>query len=167
MGCNHGSLSFDQAKSSLCFPFDSPVDVVHNIKPSLRAKGTLMGRWSLSDWDPEMEKDRPPFPVNELDPAWPPDSRAASKSRTSASHPAPAQPHAHAAHPINLISITDLIEPGVAHPKYSFEMNLDLRSAQRGRWNKLVMRDYQSVRLGTGEALGLSLKHQKPFFFSK
>ncbi|KAH8084780.1 hypothetical protein HD553DRAFT_272098 [Filobasidium floriforme] len=117
---------------------DHPVDVVHNIKPSLRAKGTLMGRWSLSDWDPEMEKDRPPFP-----------------------------PHAHATHPINLISITDLIEPGVAHPKYSFEMNLDLRSAQRGRWNKLVMRDYQSVRLGTGEALGLSLKHQKPFFFSK
>ena len=139
------------------------MDVVHNIKPSLRAKGTLFGRWSLSDWDPDMEKDRPPFPVNELDPAWPPNSRISSAKdpNPSAGHPS-SSPHA-----INLISISDMIEPGVAHPKYTFEMNLELRSAQRGRWNKLVMRDYQSVRLGTGEALGLSLKHQKPFFFSK
>lgn len=140
--------------------------MVHNIKRSLRAKGTLFGRWALSDWDPDMEKDRARLPVNELDPAWPPDSRAAQKNQTAAPPPA----HTVAVtggHPINLISISDMLEPGVPHPKYSFEMNLELRSAQRGRWNKLVMRDYQSVRLGTGEALGLSLKHQKPFFFSK
>jgi len=84
----------------------------------------------------------------------------------------PAEPDSKSTHPpspteINLISIRQMLEPGLAVPKYEFEMNLDLRSAQRGRWNKLEMRDYQSIRLNTGEALGLSLKHQKPFYFSK
>jgi hypothetical protein len=35
------------------------------------------------------------------------------------------------------------------------------------RWNKLEMLTYQSINLFNGEALGLSLKHQKPFYFSK
>jgi len=60
-----------------------------------------------------------------------------------------------------------MLEPGQSVPKYEFEMDLDLKTATRGRWNKLEMRDYSSVNLGTGEVLGLSLKHQKPFYFSK
>lgn len=35
------------------------------------------------------------------------------------------------------------------------------------RWNKLDILNYQSINLATGESLGLSLKHQKPFYFSK
>ncbi|CAK9782454.1 hypothetical protein CC85DRAFT_146955 [Cutaneotrichosporon oleaginosum] len=64
------------------------------------------------------------------------------------------------------VLITDLIEPG-SNAKYEFEMELTLRETGRGRWNKLDLVSYSSINLATGEALGLSLKHQKPFYFSK
>lgn len=38
---------------------------------------------------------------------------------------------------------------------------------KRSRWNKLDMSSYSSINLATGESLALSLKHQKPFYFSK
>jgi len=65
------------------------------------------------------------------------------------------------------VVITDLLEPGSERPKYQFEMELSLRETGRGRWNKLDMLRYNSINLSTGESLGLSLKHQKPFYFSK
>ena len=65
------------------------------------------------------------------------------------------------------ILITDLLEPGASEPKYEFEMELSLRETSRGRWNKLDILDYRSINLQTGEVLGLALKHQKPFYFSK
>lgn len=61
--------------------------------------------------------------------------------------------------------VTDLLEPGTA--KYEFEMELALRETGRGRWNKLDLVNYSSINLATGESLGLSLRHQKPFYFSK
>ena len=82
------------------------------------------------------------------------------------------------------IELRSLLEPGVT-PKYEFEMDLCLKTTHRGRyaeqktgwghlftillcrWNKLEMLTYQSVNLLNGEALGLSLKYQKPFYFSK
>ena len=64
------------------------------------------------------------------------------------------------------VLISDLVEPGI-QPKYSFEMELQLRTTTRGRWNKLDMESYSSINLSTDEHLGLSLKHQKPFYFSK
>ncbi|KAJ9116355.1 hypothetical protein QFC22_004796 [Naganishia vaughanmartiniae] len=102
----------------------APVDVVHTVRPSLRAKGTLFGQWGISTM-----KD--------------------SKGRE-----------------IPRIELRSLLEPGVT-PKYEFEMDLCLKTTQRGRWNKLDMLTYQSINLVNGEALGLSLKHQKPFYFSK
>lgn len=35
------------------------------------------------------------------------------------------------------------------------------------RWNKLDLQAYQSINMETEETLLLSLKHQKPFYFSK
>ena len=46
-------------------------------------------------------------------------------------------------------------------------MELSLRETGRGRWNKLDILDYRSINLATEESLSLSLKHQKPFYFSK
>lgn len=64
------------------------------------------------------------------------------------------------------VLVTDLVEPG-SDAKYEFEMELGLRETGRGRWNKLDILSYSSINLATGESLGLSLKHQKPFYFSK
>jgi F-box protein 9 len=69
--------------------------------------------------------------------------------------------------PNRRIIISELLEPGNPAPKYEFEMELSLRETSRGRWNKLDITSYQSVNLATGEVLGLALKHQKPFYFSK
>ncbi|GHJ90404.1 hypothetical protein NliqN6_6806 [Naganishia liquefaciens] len=103
---------------------DLPVDVVHSVRPSLRAKGTLFGQWEICTMKDEKGRDVPK------------------------------------------IELRSLLEPGVT-PKYEFEMDLCLKTTHRGRWNKLEMLTYQSVNLLNGEALGLSLKHQKPFYFSK
>jgi F-box protein 9 len=115
--------------------------VVHSVRPSLRAKGTLFGQWNICTMKDEKGRDIP------------------------------------------RIELRSLLEPGVT-PKYEFEMDLCLKTTHRGRcvayklgvisaeelscrWNKLEMLTYQSINLLNGEALGLSLKHQKPFYFSK
>ena len=46
-------------------------------------------------------------------------------------------------------------------------MVLDLRSRPLGRWNRLDLRAYDSVRVGSGEAVPLALKNERPFWFSK
>lgn len=46
-------------------------------------------------------------------------------------------------------------------------MELSLKETQRGRWNKLDIDSYRSINLANEEVLALSLKHQKPFYFSK
>lgn len=64
------------------------------------------------------------------------------------------------------VLISQLFEPG-GSGRYEFAMELSLRETNRGRWNKLDLNQYSSIQLDTGEVLGLSLKHQKPFYFSK
>ncbi|KAJ9099167.1 hypothetical protein QFC21_004047 [Naganishia friedmannii] len=102
-----------------------PVDVVHSVRPSLRAKGTLFGQWGINTIKDSKGRDSP------------------------------------------RIELRSLLEPGLHTPKYEFEMDLCLKTTTRGRWDKVDMLTYQSINLVNGEALGLSLKHQKPFYFSK
>ena len=65
------------------------------------------------------------------------------------------------------ITISDLREPGLDRHKYTFQMELGLATTGRGKWNELDMASYSSVNLANDEHLALSLKHQKPFYFSK
>lgn len=46
-------------------------------------------------------------------------------------------------------------------------MLLDLRSRPLGRWNRLDLRAYESVNIGSGEASPLAIKNERPFWFSK
>lgn len=137
---------------------ESPSEVVPILRPSLRGKGLHFGRWRLI---------RPDAIHNpKIDPEWVP-------SKSGEKRPA-------------RIIVSDLLEPGVEDPKYEFEMELALRQTSRGRWvvvliaitattnafgcirwNKLDILEYRSINLTTGETLALSLKNQKPFFFSK
>ena len=65
------------------------------------------------------------------------------------------------------LHVDALLEPGAAATRYSFQMVLDLRSRPLGRWNRLDLRAYDSVRVGSGEAVPLALKNERPFWFSK
>lgn len=132
---------------------DHPVDVVHTIKPSLRAKGLLFGQWCLTE--PSEESATAPPTVEAAAPGD--ESVSPNKERAKRSSDTRAIRH---------VQLRLLLEPGVT-PKYEFEMDLSLRTTTRGRWNKLEMLTYQSINLANGEALGLSLKHQRPFYFSK
>lgn len=74
-------------------------------------------------------------------------------------------------HPTDaLVQIQNLAAPfDSASPaaRYVFQMTLALRSRPLGRWNKLDFVRYESVALETGEATPFSLKHERPFWFSK
>lgn len=136
---------------------DHPVDVVHTIKPSLRAKGLLFGQWCLTE--PPSDDQLAATAATAAQ-----DDKAAGQSEDhSAASERPSKKQARA---IRHVELRSLLEPGVT-PKYEFEMDLSLRTTTRGRWNKLEMLTYQSINLANGEALGLSLKHQRPFYFSK
>jgi len=93
-----------------------PKEVVHSLRPDLRMKGFMRGRWRLNG--------------------------------TS-------------------VHVSDLVDPYSPSGKYSFEMLLDLKSRPLGRWNKLDLAGYSSVEAETGEACPFSLKHERPFWFSK
>ncbi|WVQ79989.1 hypothetical protein IAT38_002090 [Cryptococcus sp. DSM 104549] len=118
---------------------EHPSEVVPRLRPSLRGKGLHFGRWRL------LRSDQPINP--ETDPPFIPSKPGEKKYAR--------------------ILVTDLLEPGIGDPKYEFEMELALRETSRGRWNKLDILEYRSINLATGEALALSLKHQRPFYFSK
>ena len=52
--------------------------------------------------------------------------------------------------------------------RYSFDMELKLRSRPTGRWNKLDFVRYESVDLyQAGERCSVPLKNERPFWFSK
>lgn len=143
---------------------DHPSDVVPMLKPSLRAKGLHVGRWRLVRMDEDEDE-----PETQQVPTSP--TKATTNGRTSPVKPTSPSNTTHhqlqkkRKHP--KVVITELLEPGENTPKYEFEMELTLKETQRGRWNKLDLDHYASINLATGEALGLSLKHQKPFYFSK
>lgn len=133
------------------------------LKPSLRAKGLHIGRWRLVRMDEDEDEPETAAPSSP--------TKATTNGRTSPVKPTGPtkttrnQPQKKRKHP--KVVITELLEPGENTPKYEFEMELTLKETQRGRWNKLDLDHYASINLATGEALGLSLKHQKPFYFSK
>lgn len=140
---------------------DQPVDVVHTVKPSLRQKGLLFGRWSLESAavsEEEEKKTEVDTHASELIGLIDEATTTTTSPDRKVGVPDPADRRR--------VVIRTLLEPGVI-PKYEFEMDLALKTTTRGRWNKLEMKTYQSVNLANGEALGLSLKHQRPFYFSK
>ncbi|KAG6891596.1 hypothetical protein C0992_002635 [Termitomyces sp. T32_za158] len=51
--------------------------------------------------------------------------------------------------------------------RYTFVMTLDLISRPLGRWNKMSILAYNSVRLETGDVNPVALKNERPFWFSK
>ena len=65
------------------------------------------------------------------------------------------------------VLVSDLVDPSNPTSRYSFQMTLTLRSRPLGRWNKLEFVEYESINLEDGEATGLGLKNERPFWFSK
>ena len=69
---------------------------------------------------------------------------------------------------VYITSLTDPTGLTLTSSRYTFQMTLDLRSRPSlGRWNRLDMKAYDSVNIETGEATAVSLKHDRPFWFSK
>ncbi|KAH9940850.1 uncharacterized protein BXZ73DRAFT_98683 [Epithele typhae] len=65
------------------------------------------------------------------------------------------------------LHVGDLTEPDKPESRYTFQMLLDLRSRPVGRWNRLDLRTYDSVSVGSGDASPLALKNERPYWFSK
>ncbi|KAI0766711.1 hypothetical protein BD413DRAFT_672876 [Trametes elegans] len=65
------------------------------------------------------------------------------------------------------VHIEELLDPAATEIRFSFQMILHLRSRPLGRWNRLDFREYDSVRITNGEATPLTLKNERPFWFSK
>ncbi|PPQ64215.1 hypothetical protein CVT24_008591 [Panaeolus cyanescens] len=57
--------------------------------------------------------------------------------------------------------------PAPEYAKYAFGMMLTLKSRPLGRWNKMEILGYESVKMDTGDSHPISLKHERPFWFSK
>ncbi|KIJ55303.1 hypothetical protein M422DRAFT_219912 [Sphaerobolus stellatus SS14] len=68
----------------------------------------------------------------------------------------------------NTVVITNLMDvvPGYSD-KYSFQIVLGLKSRPTGKWNKLDIHQYESVNMETGDIIPFSLKHDRPYWFSK
>ncbi|KZS94313.1 hypothetical protein SISNIDRAFT_453194 [Sistotremastrum niveocremeum HHB9708] len=94
----------------------NPQHIIPLLKPELRMKGFMIGRWCLDG---------------------------------------------------TTVYITELLDPGSQPAKYSFQMTLNLKSRPLGRWNKLDLAAYDSVDVATGEASAFTLKHERPYWFSK
>jgi F-box protein 9 len=156
----------------------SPHDVVRNLKPGLKMKVRLLscvtsarhrytmvlinyiqgfstGTWTL---DPStstvhvrslIDPSKPPLPP--LPPAPPVPLHVLLPNHPAhhpAHHPAPPPP------------------PGTL--RYSFDMELKLRSRPMGRWNRLDFVRYESVDLfQAGERCDVPLKNERSFWFSK
>ncbi|KAJ3921795.1 hypothetical protein F5877DRAFT_35182 [Lentinula edodes] len=58
-------------------------------------------------------------------------------------------------------------DPSIPTIRYIFTMHLTLLSRPLGRWNKMDIVSYDTVKLETGEASPVALKHERPFWFSK
>jgi len=65
------------------------------------------------------------------------------------------------------VLVRDLVDPRGLVVNYGFTMDLNLKSKPLGRWNKLEMIQYGTIRLETGETDFLPLRHERPFWFSR
>lgn len=123
----------------------------------MRGKGLHFGRWRLIRSDAETDDDEDEEGEGEKK-----EREDKTKSTAKSKVKGKGKGHQRAR-----VLITDLVEPGMDEPKYEFEMDIALRETSRGRWNKLDLSRYSTINLRTGEVLHLSLRHQKPFYFSK
>jgi F-box protein 9 len=118
-----------------------PQHVIHHFKNSLRIKGLFIGTWALRGTT---------LSIDALAPLHgPPPSSSSSTSALTPTSP------------------TALTAAQAENLKYVFRMTLSLRSRPLGTWNKLEWATYESVRVQDGECTPFSLKHEKPFWFSK
>ncbi|KAG8889261.1 hypothetical protein FRB98_005074 [Tulasnella sp. 332] len=65
------------------------------------------------------------------------------------------------------VVLEDLLDSEGLFTRYAFEMVLELQSRPVGRWNRLSIKQYNSVNLSTDESQPLALTHERPFWFSK
>ncbi|PBK99706.1 hypothetical protein ARMGADRAFT_985571 [Armillaria gallica] len=114
-----------------------PQHVIPLLKPSLRMKGCLFGRWMLTDTTICI--------TNLVDGsghlAIPPDT--------------------------DFSDVSDIILANSDSIRYIFSMTLSLRSRPIGRWNKLDIIAFNSVNVETGDASPVVMKHERSFWFSK
>ncbi|KAG6890318.1 hypothetical protein C0995_009524 [Termitomyces sp. Mi166 len=115
----------------------TPQQVIPLLKPTLRMKGFYIGTWSLTDTTVQI--------TNLLD---------ASGRYPLPTDDSPLPPSAHH------------FNSGEAN-RYTFVMTLSLVSRPLGRWNKMNILAYNSVRLETGDVNPVALKNERPFWFSK
>lgn len=114
-----------------------PQHVIPLLKPSLRMKGCLFGRWMLTDTTICI--------TNLVDGSGhlsiPPDT--------------------------DFSDVSDIILANSDSIRYIFSMTLSLRSRPIGRWNKLDIITFDSVNVETGDASPVVMKHERSFWFSK
>lgn len=51
--------------------------------------------------------------------------------------------------------------------RYVFSMSLNLLSRPLGRWNRMEITGYDSIKVESGDASPITLKNERPFWFSK
>ena len=154
----------------------SPQQVVPLLKPTLRTKvsfftlchlsllslngrqGLYLGTWRLSGSTVHLNlvdaNERLPEP---LPPSFSPLISMLERLQVSETS------HSHRQHTFpNQVSTVNR-----QRTRYMFAMRLNLHSRPLGRWNRLNIESYDSVRLETGDVTPVALKHERPFWFSK
>ncbi|KAG7445001.1 uncharacterized protein BT62DRAFT_933415 [Guyanagaster necrorhizus] len=114
-----------------------PQHVIPLLKPSLRMKGCLFGRWTLTDTTIYMT----------------------NLVEGSGNLPNPPD--------TDFSDLSDIILANSDTIRYVFSMSLSLRSRPLGRWNKLDISSFNSVNIETGDVSPVVLKHERSFWFSK
>ncbi|KAF9047021.1 hypothetical protein BDZ89DRAFT_1108514 [Hymenopellis radicata] len=70
--------------------------------------------------------------------------------------------------PISIDSeLTEIVFTHSETVRYVFTMSLHLRSRPVGRWNRLEISAFDSVKVATGDISPVVTKHERPFWFSK
>ncbi|KAK0202566.1 hypothetical protein DFS33DRAFT_1263025 [Desarmillaria ectypa] len=114
-----------------------PQHVIPLLKPSIRMKGCLFGRWTLTD------------------------TTICITNLVDGSGHLPIPPDT------DFSDLSDIILANSDAIRYVFSMNLSLRSRPLGRWNKLDIITFNSVNIETGDTSPVVMKHERSFWFSK
>ncbi|KAJ3857572.1 hypothetical protein EV368DRAFT_29985 [Lentinula lateritia] len=136
-----------------------PAHVIPLLKPTLRGlKGLLFGNWHLSGNTVVLSNliDASSRSLTTM-PRGDADAPPSHSSHSSHSHHAHSHGHGHG----------HAADPSIPAIRYIFTMHLTLLSRPLGRWNKMDIVSYDTVKLETGEASPVALKHERPFWFSK
>ncbi|KAJ3904988.1 hypothetical protein F5879DRAFT_1001302 [Lentinula edodes] len=151
----------------------SPAHVIPLLKPTLRGlKGLLFGNWHLSGNTVVLSNliDASSRSLTYIDFSSPTSVAHLLSQSTMARGDADAPPshssHSHHAHSHGH-GHGHAADPSIPTIRYIFTMHLTLLSRPLGRWNKMDIVSYDTVKLETGEASPVALKHERPFWFSK